>query len=71
MKTQKLLLLLAVAAAALLVFKKQDGPQATGGSGEPNNSPVAQVVEETLHQHEGEDNPIVHAFEEALEHKAG
>jgi len=29
------------------------------------------VVEETLHKHEGEDNPIVHAFEEALEQKAG
>lgn len=71
MKTQKLLLLLAVAAVALLVFKKQDGAQATGGSAESDHSPVVQVVEETLHQHEGEDNPIVHAFEEALEHKAG
>ena len=71
MKAQKLLLLLAVTAAALLVFKKQSDSQTVGGSADAENSPVAKVVEETLHQHEGEDNPIVHAFEEALEHKAG
>ena len=36
----------------------------------PMAEPVVHVVEETLHRHEGEDNPIVHAFEEALEQKA-
>lgn len=29
-------------------------------------SPVAAVVEETLHQHEGEHSPFVEAFAEAL-----
>ena len=62
MKTQNLLLWLAVAGIAYLLLKKKDEAPAT--------TPVVRVVEETLHQHEGEDNPIVHAFEEALEQKA-
>ena len=69
MKSQNMIVLLAVAAAALLVFKKKSAPQTVGSNGEPDNSHVVQVVEETLHKHEGEDSPMVHAFEEALEHK--
>jgi len=30
-------------------------------------SPYAEVVAETLREHQGEDTPLVHAFEEALE----
>ena len=39
---------------------------------ERTNARVVSVVEETLLQHggEGDVNPIVHAFEEALERKA-
>lgn len=36
----------------------------------PEASPVVSVVEETLHQHEGEQSPFVAAFEEALHHDA-
>lgn len=32
----------------------------------PDASPVVSIVEETLHQHEGEQSPFVAAFEEAL-----
>ena len=66
MKPQTLLLLLAVAVAAYLLLKKKDETSAAASA----PSPVVQVVAETLHQHEGEDTPIVHAFEEALEQKA-
>ncbi len=34
---------------------------------QPDNAHVVHLVEETLHKHEGEDNPVVHAFEAALE----
>ena len=70
MKTQSLLLLLAVAGGAYLLLKKQEASPATAGVKKPAAEPVIHVVEETLHQHEGEDNPIVHAFEEALAEKA-
>ena len=62
MKSQNFWFLLAAVGAAYLLLKKKDEAPAT--------TPVVRVVEETLHQHEGEDNPIVHAFEEALEQKA-
>lgn len=39
-------------------------------SSAPEASPVVSVVEETLHQHEGEQSPFVAAFEEALHHDA-
>ncbi len=32
---------------------------------------ITKAVEKTLHKHEGEDSPFVHAFEEALEEKHG
>ncbi len=62
MKTQNLLLLVAGVGIMYLLLRKKDTEAAA--------APVVRVVEETLHQHEGEDNPIVHAFEEALEQKA-
>jgi hypothetical protein len=34
---------------------------------EPGQEPVRQMVETVLSEHEAEDRPIVHAFEEALE----
>ncbi len=75
MKPQNLLLLFAAAGAAYLLLKKQDGSAAATGrkttATEPAVAPVVPMVEETLHKHEGEDNPIVHAFEEALAQKAG
>lgn len=65
MKTQNLLLLLAAAGAAYLALRKKDT------AAEPAAAPVVRVVEETLHKHESEDSPVVHAFEEALAEKAG
>lgn len=65
MKTQNLLFLLAGAAIVYLLLRKQEEAK------EQAAAPVVRVVEETLHKHEGEDNPIVHAFEAALEQKAG
>ena len=62
MKLQTVLFWGAVAGAAYLLLRKSNGE--TGKSAD-----VVHVVEETLHKHEGEDNPIVHAFEQALEHK--
>ena len=71
MKLQTVLFWAAVAGAAYLLLKKPEAAPsgATGRSLNPDDAPVLHVVEETLHKHEGEDNPIVHAFEEALEHK--
>ncbi len=36
----------------------------------PPHSPLAPVVAKTLHKHEGEDTPIVQAFEHALQEEA-
>jgi hypothetical protein len=35
--------------------------------GEPGREPVREMVEAVLSEHEAEDRPIVHAFEEAME----
>ena len=72
MKKRNLLFLLALTGAAYLALKKKkEGDVPLGTVSEtPMAEPVVHVVEETLHKHEGEDNPIVHAFEEALEEKA-
>jgi hypothetical protein len=35
--------------------------------GVPDREPVREMVEAVLSEHEAEDRPIVHAFEEALE----
>jgi hypothetical protein len=37
---------------------------------EPGREPVRELVKEVLSEHEAEDRPIVHAFEEALEAEA-
>lgn len=60
----------AATALAALVIKKlaEQSKDSPGKAPAPDNSKVAHLVEETLHKHEGEDNPIVHAFEAALEH---
>ncbi len=68
MNTRNTLVFLAAAAVAVVVVKKFAGRSETASGGSPDNSRVAHLVEETLHQHEGEDNPVVHAFEAALEH---
>ena len=39
-------------------------PAVSAATSDP--SPVVAIVEETLHQHEGEQSPFVEAFEEAL-----
>jgi hypothetical protein len=61
MKMQNMLFLLAVAGIAYLLFKKQSENSAP--------APLVPLIEETLHKHTGEDTPVVHAFEEALEQK--
>lgn len=44
---------------------------ATAESAPTGDDPVVPVVEEVLHRHEGEDTPMVHAFEEAVAHEHG
>ena len=64
MKPMQLLLIVGAAAAAYWLVKKyapESLPQAA------DNAPVVHLVEETLHDHAGEDSPMVHAFEAALE----
>jgi hypothetical protein len=62
-----------VAAASVVYFlktvtnKAQKAGSPAAAPSKADNSQVVHLVEETLHQHEGEDNPIVHAFEAALE----
>ena len=82
MKKRSIVLLLALAGAGYLALrnKKQGEAAVETACGTSTITPTvapaaaaepaAQVVEEVLHKHEGEDNPVVHAFEEALEHKA-
>ena len=69
MKVTKLLTLLAVGAAGALLYRRYAESTAPlpGESPAPAPSPVAPVVEDVLKKHQGEDSPIVHAFEEALE----
>ena len=68
MKSQ-LCSLLAVGAAGALIVRRLSETSASGPSpsAAPAQSPYVPVVENVLHQHEGEDLPMVHAFEEALE----
>lgn len=70
MKYQNILITLAVAAIAIPLLKSlYDWAQTPSGAQSTNGaSPkVKKMVEQTLHQHEGEDSPFVQAFEEALE----
>ena len=85
MKKRNIVFLLALTGAVYVALKNKKQAEAPAGTvgvtpsatvtetpmiKTPMVEPVAHVVEETLHKHEGEDNPIVHAFEEALEEKA-
>ncbi|MBV9848139.1 MAG: hypothetical protein JO250_00485 [Armatimonadetes bacterium] len=63
MKVTKLLTLLAVGATGALLYRRY----AESTAPLPGASPVAPVVEDVLKKHQGEDSPMVHAFEEALE----
>ena len=69
MKPQHFFALLLVAVAgALIVRRLTENAQASAPSlPAPAPSPYIPVVEKVLHQHEGEDLPMVHAFEAALE----
>ncbi len=74
MNAKNLIVLLAAAAGAAYLIKTYSDKAPSAGSPvsappKVDNSQVVHLVEETLHQHEGEDNPIVHAFEAALEHE--
>ena len=74
MNTRTLFIALAAAAGAAYLVKTLSNKAQKAGSlpsvtPKADNSQVVHLVEETLHQHEGEDNPIVHAFEAALEHE--
>jgi hypothetical protein len=67
MNVRSTILALAGAALALLLIKSfQSQPERSAPSPAPDPGPVASMVEETLHQHEGEQSPCVAAFEEAL-----
>jgi hypothetical protein len=65
MRVNTVLALLAVGALGYLVARRYrndpSAPQADAVS------PYRPVIEEVLHQHQGEDSPMVHAFEAALE----
>ncbi len=54
-------LLLTVGALGYLLARRYD-------TSDPGVSPYKPIIEKVLHQHEGEDSPMVHAFEAALEH---
>ena len=78
MNMTKAVALTAIAAGTALLLKElwnteqlpEDAPTRRAPLAGPK---VTKVVEKTLHKHEGEDSPIVHAFEEALaeKHSAG
>ncbi len=63
MQFRTVLLLLTVGAVGYLIARRYD-------TADPQESPYKPVIEKVLHQHEGEDTPMVHAFEAALEHAA-
>lgn len=74
MNIKTLIVLLAAAAVAAYLIKNDRGKAQNAASQAPampktDNSQVVHLIEETLHRHEGEDNPIVQAFEAALEHE--
>lgn len=67
MNARTAILALAGGALFLLLIKSfQSQPEKTASSPIPDTNPVASLVEETLHQHEGEQSPFVEASEEAL-----
>lgn len=78
MNARTIILSLAGGAVVLLLIRslQSQPPQSAPASGPapkvpaPASSPVAAVVEETLHQHEGENSPFVEAFAEALHPEA-
>ena len=61
--------LLAIGAAGALIVRllSQSASRARASFSHARSSPYVPVVENVLHQHEGEDSPMVHAFEVALE----
>ena len=71
MNVRSFLISLAAAAGAVYLIKtfanKAQNANSPAALPKADNSQVVHLVEETLHQHEGEDSPIVHAFEAALE----
>ena len=76
MKIRTVLLMAGVAAGAVYLLRKSGTSQVPAAAPVPESTaqapaaaePVVNMVEETLRQHEGEDNPVVHAFEEAVSH---
>ncbi len=76
MNMTKVLALAAIAAGTALLLKELWNTEQLPDDAPARRPPLAgprvtKVVEKTLHKHEGEDSPIVHAFEEALEEKHG
>lgn len=69
MKAAQLFLMVGAAAGAYWLVSKYGTPAPPPVKSAPksDNSQVVHLVEETLHSHAGEDNPIVQAFEAALE----
>ena len=77
MKIRTILLMAGIAAGAVYLLRKSGTSQPPSAATQAPEStaqapisaePVVHMVEETLHQHEGEDNPAIHAFEEAVSH---
>ena len=74
MNVRNVMTFAAIMAALLLLAQalRQQNAQVTGTrSVNAPGSPIPSMVADTLHQHEGEESTFVHAFEEALEHRAG
>ena len=71
MKTSTFLLITGALAAGVYLLGRPGKTVVVGSSPAPEEdaSAVVHLVEETLYQHEGEDSPIVHAFEEAVAHQ--
>jgi hypothetical protein len=65
MKISPFLLTAAAVVAAVYLLKKSGTSQSPAAQAP---EAVVNMVEETLHRHEGEDTPVVHAFEEAVAH---
>ncbi len=67
MNARTLMLALAGGGLVLLLIKSfQIQPPQSPKAQMPGSAPVVSLVEETLHQHEGEHSPFVEAFEQAL-----
>ena len=65
MPLKTMLLLLTVGAVGYLIAR----PYSTATRDIADTpSPYVPVIADVLHEHEGEDTPMVHAFEAALEH---